>query len=84
MSILPEYTLFEISTHNSETDLWLIIDGFVYDVTKFIDHHPGGAKPLLKGGGKDVSKYFHGIKKHENTTMTDFMKTLCIGKVKSL
>lgn len=37
---------------------WVAIDGIVYDVTDFIEDHPGGAKILKKNCGKDASEMF--------------------------
>lgn len=49
----------DVATHKSvEEGLWIIIDNEVYDVTKFIDEHPGGPKILKRVGGKDASKQF--------------------------
>lgn len=52
--------IMELSKHCTETDCWIMIDGTVYDVTKFIPLHPGMAKPILKCAGADCSKIFHG------------------------
>jgi len=32
----------EVSRHNSSADAWIIVDGKVYDVTTYVDLHPGG------------------------------------------
>lgn len=49
----------EVSAHNSvDTGLYIIIDSNVYDMTGFVDEHPGGSKILKRVGGKDASKQF--------------------------
>ena len=35
--------LAELKKHTSETDCYLLYNGKVYDVTEFLDEHPGGA-----------------------------------------
>jgi cytochrome b involved in lipid metabolism len=39
--------------------LWTVIDDVVYDITNYIDMHPGGKKQIRKGVGKDSTKMFH-------------------------
>ena len=52
-------TVEEVSKHTSFSDAWIIIDGKVYDVTDYIDLHPGG-DAILRNVGKDSSIGFHG------------------------
>jgi len=49
------YTYEEVSLHHSLTDCWCVVGGVVYDVTEFLEAHPGGAELILRQGGKDVT-----------------------------
>lgn len=75
-----EYTADEVSKHNTPEDLWIIIDGNVFDVTEWQKDHPGGKKMLQKVGGKDATKFFH--KYHEPAVvMRKFGNKFKIGKL---
>jgi len=71
----------DVATHKTVEDgLWIIIDGEVYDVTKFVDEHPGGAKILKRMGGKDASKQFW--KYHGDSVLKKYKPKFLIGSVK--
>ena len=38
------YTRAQIASHNTLADLWLVVSDEVYDLSKFQETHPGGAK----------------------------------------
>ena len=42
-------TRAEVAKNNTEDSLWFIIDSKVYDVTDFVDAHPGGEFVLKQG-----------------------------------
>lgn len=56
---MSQFTTADVASHNNaDKGLYIIIDSNVYDVTNFIDEHPGGAKILKRVAGKDASKQF--------------------------
>lgn len=49
----------EVAQHKTaESGMYIIIDDGVYDVTGFVDEHPGGSKILKRAAGKNASKQF--------------------------
>jgi len=55
-----DVTATEVAAHNKEGDAWIIVEGKVYDVSEYIENHPGGEEALLKFAGKDASVAFRG------------------------
>lgn len=53
------YSLGDISTHKSATSCWSAINGGVYDLTDWVDNHPGGRMAILMICGKDGSALFN-------------------------
>ncbi|CAJ1366003.1 unnamed protein product [Effrenium voratum] len=64
----------ELALHDKPGNLWLAIDGDVYDVSKFANLHPGGAKVLEELGGKDVTEEFYELHRHEVLTKYEKLK----------
>ncbi|KNC47154.1 cytochrome b5 reductase 4 [Thecamonas trahens ATCC 50062] len=56
-SDLPRYSMDEVAQHASVDDAWLVIDDYVYDVTRFIASHPGG-DVIMQGAGRDSTTLF--------------------------
>jgi len=55
---LQNYTLQEVAQHNTASNAWMVINGKVYDVTRYIPFHPGGQK-IMAGVGKDGTAMFN-------------------------
>lgn len=76
---MKEFTVEEVAKHNAENDCWLIVDGGVYDVTAFLDEHPGGKKILVKASGKDATKQFDQF--HKRDVLAKIGSKYQIGKI---
>jgi cytochrome b involved in lipid metabolism len=50
----------EVSKHNQRGDCWSIVDGYVYNLTNWIDQHPGGASRIISLCGVDGTSNFLG------------------------
>jgi len=55
---LRPITMEEVEKHDTEKSLWTVIDGKVFDLTTYLDYHPGGAKKLMLGAGCDCTSLF--------------------------
>lgn len=52
------YSLTEVEKHKDATSCWAVVRDGVYDLTAWIDQHPGGADKILALCGKDGTEAF--------------------------
>lgn len=64
---------------NTEDNTWFIIDSKVYDVSDFLDAHPGGEAVLRQVAGTDATEAFYNLHRHE--VLTGRYSELAIGTV---
>lgn len=41
------HTFKDIASHNKDGDLWVVINGKVFDLTTYMDTHPGGKQGII-------------------------------------
>lgn len=56
---LREITRDELALHNKPNDIWIALNNQVFNLTLYLDYHPGGEKQLMKGAGKDATDLFN-------------------------
>ncbi|ODM16295.1 hypothetical protein SI65_08294 [Aspergillus cristatus] len=65
--ILPTLTQAEVESHNNAKSCYVTIGSKVYDVTSFVDDHPGGGDLILEYAGKDVGEIMGDVVSHEHS-----------------
>ncbi|RXM28485.1 Cytochrome b5 [Acipenser ruthenus] len=73
------YRLEEIQQHNSYKSTWLIIHNKIYDVTKFLEEHPGGEEVLGEQAGGDATESFEDV--GHSTDAREMTSTYLIGEL---
>jgi cytochrome b involved in lipid metabolism len=80
--VVGTWSRAEVAQHAAADDLWLIIKDQdsgvfkVYDVTDYIEEHPGGMAIMYNAGG-DATEGFHGPQ--HPPTVHELIKDYCIG-----
>lgn len=73
------YTLEEIREHNMSHDTWLIIHDKVYDITSFLEEHPGGEEVLLEQAGADATESFEDV--GHSTDAREMLQQYLVGEL---
>ncbi|KAI7814279.1 cytochrome b5 [Triplophysa rosa] len=73
------YTRQEIQAHNMSGDAWLIIHEKVYDITTFMEEHPGGEEVLLEQAGADATESFEDV--GHSTDAREMLQQYYIGEL---
>ncbi|KAK4308467.1 hypothetical protein Pmani_019835 [Petrolisthes manimaculis] len=56
----------QLAKHNKRGDLWMSLRGKVYNVTAYLEFHPGGEDELMRGAGIDATTLFNEVHKWVN------------------
>lgn len=61
-----QYSMAEVAVHATLEDCWAVIHGAVYDLTTWVERHPGGGRAIAGLCGTDGSSKFE--QKHGGST----------------
>ncbi|KIM93577.1 hypothetical protein OIDMADRAFT_208040 [Oidiodendron maius Zn] len=78
--MLESLTYTEVATHRNPNDYYIVIHEKVYDISKFIDEHPGGEEVLKDVAGRDATVAFEDV--GHSPDALNILTTLCIGVLK--
>lgn len=69
-----------VAKHKTAGDCWTVVNGNVYNLTKWISRHPGGQSPIKAMCGKDATAAFMG----QHGSSGSPARTLAMYKIGSL
>ncbi|CAF4292256.1 unnamed protein product [Rotaria socialis] len=69
----------ELAKHNTKTDCWTAISGHVYNITPYLDYHPGGVDEIMKGAGIDATTLFQDI--HSWVNFASMLEKCLVGRL---
>nr|XP_023663552.1 cytochrome b5 reductase 4 isoform X4 [Paramormyrops kingsleyae] len=76
---LIEVTEEELRKHNTRDDCWTCIRGMVYNVSPYMQFHPGGEDELLKAAGVDGTDLFDQV--HRWVNYESMLKECLVGRM---
>ena len=57
----PHSTTAALAAHTKREDCWFTIHSKVYNVTKYLEDHPGGEEVLMDRAGQDATEDFEDV-----------------------
>eukprot|EP01063_Lacrimia_lanifica_P029070 TRINITY_DN4379_c0_g1_i1.p1 TRINITY_DN4379_c0_g1~~TRINITY_DN4379_c0_g1_i1.p1 ORF type:complete len:533 (+),score=218.58 TRINITY_DN4379_c0_g1_i1:60-1658(+) len=79
---LPDYSLEEVRQHGKGAErMWVTFQDGVYDITDFVDAHPGGEK-ILMAAGSSIEPFWQIYQVHRESKITmTLLESLRVGNV---
>ncbi|KAF3691500.1 Cytochrome b5 reductase 4 [Channa argus] len=76
---LIDVTQEELQKHNTRKDCWTCIRGMVYNITPYMEFHPGGEEELMKAAGIDGTELFDQV--HRWVNYESMLKDCLVGRM---
>lgn len=79
---LKTYSLEEVGKHDNKKDgIWVTYKQGVYDVTDFIEKHPGGPSKILMAAGSSIEPFWTIFANHNTTEIYELLESMRIGNI---
>ncbi|XP_053520826.1 cytochrome b5 reductase 4 isoform X1 [Artibeus jamaicensis] len=76
---LIEVTEEELKKHNTKNDCWICIRGLVYNVSPYMEYHPGGEDELMRAAGSDGTDLFDQV--HRWVNYESMLRECLVGRM---
>lgn len=78
------YTRAQVKEHNTkDTGIWVTYQGGVYDVTTFVDSHPGGLQRIMLAAGGPLEPYWSLYRQHSTEAVQSILAKYRIGDLET-
>lgn len=74
-----QVTREELAKHCNDNDVWMCIRGNIYNITRYLDFHPGGKEELMKGAGIDSTTLFNQV--HPWVNFESILRKCFVGRL---
>ena len=72
-------TVSQLAEHSTLEDCWMALAGKVYNISPYMDFHPGGADELMRAAGADGTQMFNDVRHlWSRTTRTRPSNAACV------
>ena len=79
---LKTYTLEEVGRHDNKGDrVWVTFKQGVYDITDFIEKHPGGPSKIIMAAGSSVEPFWAIFANHNTVEIQELLESMRIGNI---
>eukprot|EP00112_Aurelia_sp_Birch-Aquarium-sp1_P020642 Seg5373.2 transcript_id=Seg5373.2/GoldUCD/mRNA.D3Y31 product="Sulfite oxidase mitochondrial" protein_id=Seg5373.2/GoldUCD/D3Y31 len=73
----------EISSHKTKAKgIWVTYQNNVYDITEFVDGHPGGSSKIMLAAGGELEPYWDMYAIHKKSEVLEILQEYKIGEIK--
>ncbi|XP_078033227.1 sulfite oxidase [Augochlora pura] len=82
---LKTYSLEEIGKHdNKRNQIWVVYKKGVYDITNFVDNHPGGPSKIMMAAGSSIEPFWTFFANHNTPEIYELLESMRIGNVSNI
>ncbi|KAG7200855.1 hypothetical protein KM043_003220 [Ampulex compressa] len=79
---LQTYTLEEVSQHDDKKKgIWVTFKRGVYDITNFVEKHPGGPSKIMMAAGGSIDPFWMIFANHNTQEIYDILESMRIGNI---
>ncbi|XP_046815544.1 sulfite oxidase, mitochondrial isoform X2 [Vespa crabro] len=79
---LKTYTLEEVGKHyNKENHIWVTYKEGVYDITNFVEQHPGGSSKIMMAAGSSIEPFWLIFANHNTPEIYALLESMRIGNI---